>query len=152
MAKKPSEKAATGRPSKYDPAFCAKVVEYLAKGHSLTAFAGYIGVARSSIFKWADESPEFSDAIKVGQAKAVLFWEGVLIDLATNGGGNATAVIFALKNRAADDWADKVVTEHTGKDGGPIEHNHSGARDEVERRIAQLAARAGTPAGAGKPH
>jgi len=110
-----------GRPSKYSPAYCNEVIECLAEGHSVTAFAGRIGVARSTVFKWAEEIPEFSDALKVGQAKATECWEKVLLKIAKDGGGNATAAIFGLKNRAGDDWSDKVVTEHTGKDGGPIE-------------------------------
>ena len=113
----------TGRPSKYREEFCDEVIACLSEGHSVTAFAGRIGVARSTVFKWADEIPEFSDALKVGQAKAVEFWEKILAKVARDGGGNATAVIFGLKNRASEDWADKVVNEHTGKDGGPIETN-----------------------------
>lgn len=92
----------------------------MAKGHSVTAFAGEIGVARSTVFKWAEEYPEFSDALKVGQAKATMYWETILSSVALTGKGNATAVIFGLKNRAGEDWADKVVNEHTGKDGGAI--------------------------------
>jgi len=38
------------------------------------------------------------------------------------GGGNATAAIFGVKNRAKDDWADVTKTELTGKDGGPVSH------------------------------
>lgn len=110
-----------GRPSKYNPNYCNEVIECLGKGHSVTAFAGEIGVARSTVFKWAEEHPEFSDALKVGQAKATQFWETILASVALTGKGNATAVIFGLKNRAGEDWADKLVNEHTGKDGGPIE-------------------------------
>lgn len=116
MAKGPG-----GRPSKYSPAYCNEVIEFLAQGHSVTAFAGEIGVARSTVFKWAEEHQEFSDALKVGQAKATKFWEGILAKVASEGGGNATAAIFGLKNRAPDDWSDKVISELTGKDGGPIE-------------------------------
>lgn len=103
-----------GRPSKYQAAYCDEVISCLAEGHSVTAFAGRIGVARSTVFKWAEEIPEFSDALKVGQAKATEFWEGILKDVAKNGGGNATAAIFGLKNRAGDDWRDKVEQEHSG--------------------------------------
>lgn len=110
-----------GRPSSYKQVYCNEVIEYLAGGHSVTAFAGHIGVARSTVFKWADEIVEFSDALKVGQAKATAFWEKILIKVASEGGGNATAAIFGLKNRASDDWADKTVNEHTGKDGGAIQ-------------------------------
>lgn len=130
-----------GRPSKYNQAYCNEVIECLAQGHSVTAFAGQIGIARSTVFKWAEEHPEFSDALKVGQAKATAFWERVLAKVASEGGGNATAAIFGLKNRAADDWSDKTVTEHTGKGGGPIQTEELSAT-EVGRRIAFVLAQA----------
>lgn len=110
-----------GRPSAYSEAYCNEVIEFLAQGHSVTAFAGHIGVARSTVFKWADEIDEFSDALKIGQAKATSFWETILVKVARDGGGNATAAIFGLKNRAAEDWNDKTISELTGKDGGAIE-------------------------------
>lgn len=116
-----SEAITVGRPSGYDPRFCDEVIEFLKDGYSLTAFAGHIGVARSSIFKWADEHPEFSDAIKRGQAAATLWWEKANRALATGGAGNATACVFGLKNRAPDDWRDVKATELTGKDGGPLQ-------------------------------
>jgi hypothetical protein len=120
------------------------VIDFLGMGHSVTAFAGHIGVARSTVFKWADEIPEFSDALKVGQAKATACWETVLLKVAKEGGGNATAAIFGLKNRASEDWADKVVQEVTGKDGGPIE-THELSETECARRIAFTLAKATKP-------
>jgi hypothetical protein len=119
-----------GRPSKYDSAYCEQVIAFLAKGHSVTAFAGSIGVARSTVFKWAEQIPEFSDALKVGQARATEFWEKILADVATTGKGNATAAIFGLKNRAHEDWADKQYNEHSGPGGGPIKHDLSRLTDE----------------------
>lgn len=110
-----------GRPSSYDPAYCVEVVKFLAGGHSVTAFAGHIGTHRATVFRWAEEYPEFRDSIKAGQAKATSYWETILIKIAKDGGGNATAAIFGLKNRASDDWADKNINEHTGKDGGAIQ-------------------------------
>lgn len=110
-----------GRPTTYDAAYCDAVVEFLKDGYSLTAFAGEIGVARSTIFKWAEEHQEFSDAIKIGQAAATLWWEKANRTLALEGKGNATACIFGLKNRAADDWRDVKATEVSGPEGGPIE-------------------------------
>ena len=128
-----------GRPSSYDPAYCIEVVKFLAGGHSVTAFAGHIGVARSTIFKWADEIVEFSDALKVGQAKATAFWEDILVKVARDGGGNATAAIFGLKNRAGEDWADKTVNEHTGKDGGAIQVDSLTTQDRARALAAFVA-------------
>ena len=103
-----------GRPSDYDPSFCDEAVTFLADGYSIAALAGHIGVARSTIYKWVEEHPEFSDAVKVGQAKATLWWEKANRNLAMTGEGNATACVFGLKNRASDEWRDKVENEHSG--------------------------------------
>ena len=129
-----------GRPSKYDPAYCDQVILCLSQGHSVTAFAGEIGVARATVFNWANENPEFLDALKVGQALATKFWERILVQVAAKGEGNATATIFGLKNRASEDWADKIHTELTGKDGGPIETKDL-TDQETARRLAFLLAR-----------
>lgn len=111
---------AGGRPTDYDPSHCDEAVVFLAQGYSLAAFAGHIGVARSTVYKWVDEHPEFSDAVKTGQAGAILWWERRNKEFAETGEGNATAIIFGLKNRASDEWRDVKATEISGPDGAPI--------------------------------
>ena len=106
-----------GRPSKYDPKYCEIAREFMRDGYSVTALAGHIGVARSSIFKWAEENPDFSDALKTGQARAALWWEKTLRNVALTGEGNASAAIFGVKNRSSEDWKDKIETDHTSSDG-----------------------------------
>jgi len=115
-----------GRPSKYDPSYCEAIVEHLGEGASIASFAAEIGVARSTINQWAEDYPEFSEALKVAKAKCAAWWEARLREIAKAGGGPgaSTAVIFGLKNMAADDWRDKQEHEHTGADGGPMEHQH----------------------------
>ncbi|WP_290497652.1 hypothetical protein [Hyphomonas sp. UBA4494] len=113
-----------GRPSKFKPAYSKMLIDHLADGASISSFAAEIGVARSTVHKWAEGNEEFSDALKIGKAKCAAWWEKQLRVIAQTGGapGAATAVIFGLKNMASDDWRDKQSHEHTGKDGGPIEH------------------------------
>jgi len=106
-----------GRPSTYDPAYCEQIIDYMSNGYSVTAFAGSIGVARSTVYKWADEHPDFSDALKSAQAKSSIWWEDCLRDIAQGKDGNATAAIFGLKNRSADEWRDKSVVEGPGANG-----------------------------------
>lgn len=112
-----------GRPSKYKPEYCTEAIEFMRDGYSVTALAGHLGVARSTVFKWAEENAEFSDALKTGQALAAKWWEEKLRHVAEKGEGNATAAIFGVKNRSNEDWRDKQDHEHTGKDGGPISQN-----------------------------
>lgn len=104
-----------GRPSKYKPAYCDLVIEHMADGASLTSFAAEIGVARSSINEWMEQHDEFSEAVKVGKAKCSSWWEKVGRKNAVEGGGNATLVIFGLKNMSPDDWREKQEVEHSGK-------------------------------------
>jgi hypothetical protein len=103
-----------GRPSTYKEAYCDLVIEHMTEGASLTSFAAEIGVARSTINEWMEHNPEFSEAVKIGKAKCSAWWEKIGRANAKDGGGNATLVIFGLKNMAADDWREKQEVEHSG--------------------------------------
>ena len=107
-------KAKMGRPTKYDPAYCDAVVEHMSEGASLLSFAASIDVARSTINEWADVHPEFSEAVSRGKAKCAAWWETAGRNLALKGEGNATMVVFGLKNMGADEWRDKQEVEHSG--------------------------------------
>lgn len=106
-----------GRPTKYDPAYCDEAIEFLKDGYSVKAFAGHIGVALSTVYKWADENPDFSDALKAGQAAAALWWERTLRNNAQTGEGSASAAIFGVKNRSQEEWRDKIEQDITSSDG-----------------------------------
>lgn len=103
-----------GRPTRYNPEYCDEARTFLAEGYSIAALAGKLKVAVSTVNLWIDKHPEFSDAVKEGQAGAVYWWEQRNRELAQGGSGNATTVIFGLKNRAAEQWKDKVA--HVGGD------------------------------------
>lgn len=109
--------AKVGRPSKYDKKYCDEAINFMRDGYSVTAFAGHIGVARSSVYKWAEENPEFSDALKTAQALAALWWERALRQVAVTGEGNASAAIFGVKNRSGEEWRDKQDHDHSSSDG-----------------------------------
>lgn len=102
-----------GRPTKYDPAYCEAVIETMAKGLSLTAFAGSIRVARSTINEWIDTYPAFSESVRVGKAcRTAALEEGML---GAESGPAVTARMFALKNADPEEWRDKREVEHSGK-------------------------------------
>lgn len=122
---------AVGRPSKYDPAYCDLLQSHFAEGYSFESFGGVVGVSKQTLYTWCEQHPEFLDAKKTYETASQLEWEKRLKVLATSGEGNATAIIFGLKNRASDSWRDVKATEITGKDGGPIEQKVQ----EVKRTI-----------------
>src|SRR3954462_2984672 len=111
---------AVGRPTKYDERYCDDIVAFCRHGYSITAFAGHIGVARSTIQEWAGAHEEFSAAVKAAKAAAALWWEERGRTVAERGGGHgaATMVIFNLKNMAPDDYADRRQHEVSG---GPVQ-------------------------------
>lgn len=101
-----------GRPTKYDPSYCDAVVETMATGLSLTAFAGDIDVHRGTINEWMETHPEFSEAVRVGKAKRTLALERGM--LSAENGPAVTARMFALKNADPDEWREKKEVEHSG--------------------------------------
>ena len=110
-----------GRPTKYDPEYCNLVIETMGQGLSLTAFAGNIDVARSTINEWIGAHEEFSEAVKIGQAKRVAYLERRLLDGEI--GPRVTSHIFALKNADPEEWKDKRDHTLANPDGTPIVFN-----------------------------
>jgi len=102
----------------YRDEYCDAVVEYLKDGHSLAAFAATIGVTTRSLYNWMARHPDFDDAVKVAQAKSLLWWERRLLELAQTKRGPAKAVIFGLMNRAKADWRDRAEADVQGKREG----------------------------------
>jgi len=116
------------QPTRYRSAYCDAVVAFLKDGYSLAAFAGQIGVTHRTLYYWIDKHPDFAEAVKRAQAQSALWWERRILDFAKTGQGNASAIIFGLKNRASDEWRDKTHTELTGK----VEQVH-----RIERSIVR---------------
>ena len=113
-----------GRPSKYDPAFCEIAIEEMAKGFTIAAVAGVIGVSYSTIQLWRTAHAEFSDAVDIGAMKSALHWERCLQRVAVVGGGPGTAqaVTLGIMNRVPQEWRASKAVEVSGPGGGPIQH------------------------------
>ena len=112
-------KRKAGQPTKYREEYCAAITEHLTEGASIASFAASIDVSRGTITNWAADNPEFLVALKAAKAKCAAWWEDKLRKIAVEGGGtgSSTAVIFGLKNMAAEDWRDKQDHEHSGPGG-----------------------------------
>ncbi len=117
-----------GRPTGYRRAYCDEIIDFLKDGYSLQAFAGRIGVTRRCLYHWIDKYPDFAEAAQKAQARSALWWERRMLDFAQTGQGNASAIIFGLKNRAADEWRDKTHAELSGR----VEQVH-----KIERTIVR---------------
>lgn len=95
----------------------------MATGLSLDAAAAEIGVSPRTAYQWQRDISEFSHAIEVGRAKALLVWEKRAIDVAHGKPGNAQIISLGLRNRSrsASGWHEAVRNEHSGPDGAPVQ-------------------------------
>lgn len=122
-----------GRKTKYKKEMCDQVIAFGQEGMSLVEMASELKVAWSTFALWRDKHPEFSEAVKEAVRESQAWWErqGRLATFGGVDGFNATSYIFNMKNRFRDDWSDKVINEHTGKDGGAIKTEDVTPREQL---------------------
>lgn len=131
--------ADVGRPSKYQPEFCTRIVVECGKvGMSMNEAASHLGVHKSSLYEWADLYPDFSDAMKKAQAESLAWWEGkgrLSLDQEADAPKfNHVLWYMNMKNRHG--WVDKQ--EITGKDGRDLLTGITD--DQLEQRLAAIIA------------
>lgn len=88
-----------GQPTKYRPEYCEEIVEWMAKGKSLTSFAVKIKVTRETVYEWGRVHPEFSDALEKARSSRLSHFEdiGYAGMMGEIKGFNPTVWIFSMK-------------------------------------------------------
>ena len=121
MTNQKSSAVSRGAPTKYDPKYCQEIIEYFDVRHydkaekepadfpQFTAFAKKIGVTRSTLFKWTNDYPEFSDAYKCAKE----LQEELLVNNSLKNRYNPYFAQFVLKN--GHGWRDKQEIEQTNE-------------------------------------
>lgn len=104
---------ATGRPTKYNPAFCNIIIKMMKKGHSKQGVAGKLGISRDTLYEWCRRYPEFSDTIKVGEMMSYAYWEdlGMKAMMGKVKGFRPSLWIFTMKARFG--WRDNSPVKST---------------------------------------
>jgi len=108
------------RPSKYDPAFCERVVELGREGKSKAQMAAALDVHRETLDEWAKVHPEFSDSITRARLHAQAWWEAEVQRGIWSREFNAAAWAKSMSARFPDEYSDRSKLELTGKDGGAV--------------------------------
>lgn len=99
-AKKPKpEGYVFGRPTLYRHEFCEMLVKHMAEGLSFKSFAAVINTTDSTLENWVYDYPDFFAAKQLGRQYELLVWEKIVRQCASTGKGNATAIIWATKNK-----------------------------------------------------
>lgn len=113
-----------GRPTKYVPKMCEKVIELMSEGASKTEVAAELGICWDTFGRWQNENEEFSEACKKGEKLSEAWWQRIarenLIYHPKSSQLNATLWYMNMKNRFG--WRDKQ--ELTGDPKNPVEINH----------------------------
>lgn len=111
---------AGGRPTKYKPEYCQKLIDIMSEGFSYEAAAAKIGVNKTTLYEWEKHFEEFSNAKEQAFEMNRVFWESAGIEGLWNEKDerqlNNTVWVFNMKNRFG--WRDKV--EHSGDQENPI--------------------------------
>ena len=110
---------AGGRPPKYDPdKHCEQIVELGAEGASKAQMARDMGVSRDTIYAWAEEHPEFSDALSRALELSQSWWEEqARMGVWSGSQFNANLWKFIMANRYRADYAERREHDHTSADG-----------------------------------
>lgn len=107
-----------GRPVEYKAEeYPRLLIEHMKKGFSFRSFAGVIGVGFDTVYTWAEEYKDFSDARKIGESSQLNYDESLLDELSKGVHGkaaNASTHIFKMKN--CHKWTDKVEVDQTIKE------------------------------------
>lgn len=116
MPTKIGKKKAGRIPFEITPAVCRKAERLAAGGRTEKQIAISLGIHQDTLIKKKKNFPEFLEAIKKGQAKAIVEVENSLFVNATEN-EQIAAQIFFLKNRNPEYWKDKQEVEHSGQLG-----------------------------------
>lgn len=152
-----------GRPTDYRHEHVEKVYKLCLLGATDAEMADIFGIAESTFYLWKADHEEFSEAITRGKHDAdanvadrlyqrAMGYSHEAVKIFMPAGADkpvyapytehyppdTAAASLWLRNRQPTKWRDKQEHEHSGKDGGPIEHSVEDKR-EAARAILDAA-------------
>lgn len=150
-----------GRPSKYRAEFAEQAMKLCLLGATDIEIADFFGVQESTLNNWKSRHPDFLESITRGKTIAdatvaeklfhracgyehpedkIFQYEGqpLIVPTIKHYPPDTPAASLWLRNRQPEKWRDKQTHEHTGKDGGPIEHKDltNMPEDEIDRQLS----------------
>jgi hypothetical protein len=110
-----------GRPSKYDPIYCNKVLEYGALGKSFEQMSALMGVGITTMKRWREEHEEFRTALEDAQALSQTWWEdhaqSYLVEHKDGEKLNTGLWSRSMAARFPQNYSDRVKQEISGPGG-----------------------------------
>lgn len=130
-----------GRRSKYTPETVEKLTDAIKLGATYELATGYAGIHYDTFNEWRNKKSEFSEAIKAAEGVAAVGWLAKIEKAANDGTWQAAA--WKLERRYPHEYGRTVAENQiTGKNGGPIRHQHNHRHFDLSRftpqEVAQL--------------
>lgn len=136
---------AGGAPSKFTPETVQKLVQAIRLGATYELACKSAGISYQTFNEWRKgrrfpkgttklQKSEFCDALERAEGDAAIQWLAKIEKAANDGAWQAAA--WKLERRYPDTYG-RRVNEHTGRDGGPIQHESRSvvaefSQDEIE--------------------
>jgi hypothetical protein len=113
-----------GRPSKYDPIYCNKVLEYGALGKSFEQMSALMGIGITTMKRWREEFEEFRTALEDAQALSQTWWEdhaqSYLVEHKDGEKLNTGLWSRSMAARFPQNYSERVKQEISGPGGSPL--------------------------------
>lgn len=98
----------------YHPDMCDHIIRLMAQGHSVSAVAGFLGIAKDTMFTWVNQREALAHAVRIGQGLRVAFLEKLGREYAEIG------------NHAGVTWCNYMLrsADQTYRNSGPLIEQH----------------------------
>lgn len=118
MAEIDSEKRETGRPSKYRPEFCERVIEMGRQCFTPEQMAAELGVSRSTLISWKHTKPAFKAAMQLASTYSQAAMEKIGFEGLHDKSFNGQLWLKMMQARHRETYTERA--ELTGVDGAPL--------------------------------
>lgn len=114
-----------GRPSKYDPALCDKVVELGRQGKSVEQISSALGFHYKTLLYWSETHPEFLEAMELAKQYELAYWEDLgsqyIVEAPQSAKLNTGLWSRSMAARFPAKYRENSKVEVTGKNDKPIQ-------------------------------
>jgi len=121
MSEKETVKRPVGRPTKYKPEYCERIIELGKQGYSYAEIEADLEVDKASLYDWAAAHEEFSTALRAAKTYEQAWFEREARSNMKNRDFNANLWYRSAASRFREDYTERKETQVTGANGGPVQ-------------------------------
>jgi hypothetical protein len=121
MSESAKVKRPVGRPTKYKPEYCERVIALGKEGYSHAELAADLEVDKASLYDWAAAHEEFSTALRAAKTYEQAWFEREARSNMKNRDFNANLWYRSAASRFREDYTERKETQLTGANGGAVQ-------------------------------